>query len=140
VTRLTPLIFGLFVLNASSKGLFKRSQGDNGDPPFPIISLVIGSDKFALPRTQVKMYSPRRRPCLNLDMSVLERFSACKRVVVAFFDVLLPSITSSTGTLFPVSSNQSCCNHIEVSKASVQDNSSPVFDEEQTLLTFRDSQ
>jgi Reverse transcriptase (RNA-dependent DNA polymerase) len=42
--------------------------------------------------------------------------------------------------LFPVSSNQSFCNHIEVSKASVRDKSSPVFDEEQTLLTFRDSQ
>jgi hypothetical protein len=102
--------------------------------------LVIGSDKFALPGNQVKMYSPRQRPCLSLDMSVLERFSTGKRVVIAFYDVPLLSITSSTGTLFPVSSNQSCCNHIEVSKASVQDKSPPVFDEEHTLLTFRVSQ
>jgi hypothetical protein len=45
MTRLSPLRLVLFVLNVSSKGLFKRSQGDNGDPPFPRISLVIGSDK-----------------------------------------------------------------------------------------------
>jgi hypothetical protein len=140
VTRLTPLRFVLLVLNASSKGLFKRSLGENGDPPFPRISLVIGSDKFDLPGTQVKMYSPRRRPCLSLDMSVLERFSTGKRVVVAFCNVPLLSIRSSTGTLFPVSSNQSYCSYIEVSEASVQDKSSPVFDEEHTLLTFRDSQ
>jgi hypothetical protein len=53
---------------------------------------VIGSDKFALSGTQVKMYSPRRRPCLSLDMSVLELFSAGKRVVVAFCDVPFLSI------------------------------------------------
>jgi hypothetical protein len=136
VTRLTPLRFVLLVLNALSRGLFKRSQGDNGDPPYARISLVMGSDKLALPGTQVKI---RQSPCLSLDMSVLERFLAGNRVVVAFCAVPLLSSTSSAGALFPVNSNQSCSNHIEVSKAPMQDISSPVFDNEQTSLTFRDS-
>jgi hypothetical protein len=38
----------------------------------------MGSDKLALPGTQVKMYSPFRSPYLSLDKSVLERFSAGK--------------------------------------------------------------
>jgi hypothetical protein len=52
-------------------------------------------------------------------MSGLERLLAGKQVFVAFCDVPMLSITSSTETLLPVSSDQNYCNHIELSKASV---------------------
>jgi hypothetical protein len=109
----------LSVLNASSRDIFKPSQGDNGDPHFSRISGVMGSDKFTLPGTYVKVCSPRRSLCRSLDVSVLERLSAGKQVFVAICDAPMLSITSSTETLLPVSSDQNCCNHIKVSKASV---------------------
>jgi hypothetical protein len=57
--------------------------GDNGEGP-DMISLVKGSERFALLGTHHITYSPRRRDCLSKAMSILLRLARGRLVDTEF--------------------------------------------------------